>query len=79
MTIVAQLSSLSDAYACMDTLRSRAIPPRFSKSNDGILISVDDDFAPSARQILSGDSRFSIFSSDANSYPLQPGFEECNA
>lgn len=78
MTIIAQLNSLTDAYAGMEALRSRAIPPALSRLGDCLVISVDDDFANSARQILSNDRRFvQLIRADGNS--LLPGFEDCNA
>ncbi len=81
MTIIAQLNSLSDAYAGMAALRSNAIPPALSKQGDYLVISVDDDFANSARNILASDSRFTIAeesNGSANTF-IPPGFEEYNA
>ncbi len=78
MTIIAQLNSLPDAYAGMEALRAKAIPPALSKSGEFLIISVDDDFANSARQILSSDGRFiQYIRLDGTS--LSPGFEEWNA
>lgn len=82
MTIIAQLNSLSDAYEGMAALRSKAIPPALSKQGEALVISVDDDFANSARQILLGDSRFAYAANSPNRIDnsgLLPGFEEYNA
>lgn len=79
MTIIAQLNSLTDAYAGMAALRSNAIPPALSKQGELLMISVDDDFAPSARKILSTDTRFSQALDLTTNLSLPPGFEEYNA
>lgn len=80
MTIIAQLNSLSDAYAGMAALRTNAIPPALSKQGDYLFISVDDDFAPSAREILSGDGRFeqAVNTKSVGNLSIPPGFEDCN-
>jgi hypothetical protein len=82
MTIIAQLNSLSDAYEGMAALRSKAIPPALSKQGEVLVISVDDDFANSARQILSGDNRFTSLNNAfdrMDNSGLLPGFEDWNA
>ncbi|MFI5201337.1 MAG: hypothetical protein ACHQNE_03010 [Candidatus Kapaibacterium sp.] len=82
MTIIAQLNSLSDAYEGMAALRSKAIPPALSKQGEVLVISVDDDFANSARQIFLGDDRFANATNlpdRLNDNGLLPGFEEYNA
>jgi hypothetical protein len=79
MTIIAQLNSLSDAYEGMAALRSKAIPPALSKQGEVLVISVDDDFANSARQILLGDNRFSDSLAPSGNSCLLPGFEDYNA
>lgn len=82
MKIIAQLNSLSDAYEGMAALRSKAIPPALSKQGEVLVISVDDDFANSARQILSGDNRFTNLTDPfdrMDNSGLLPGFEEYNA
>lgn len=53
MTIIAQLNTLPEAYAGMEALRQKAIPPSLSRNGDYLVISVDDDFAENARTILS--------------------------
>jgi hypothetical protein len=79
MTIIAQLNSLSDAYDGMAALRSKAIPPALSKQGERLVISVDDDFATSARKILSADNRFADSLPGSDNTALLPGFEDCNA
>ena len=82
MTIIAQLNSLSDAYEGMAALRSKAIPPALSTKGEVLVISVDDDFANSARKILSGDNRFTNVTAPfdrMDNSGLLPGFEDCNA
>ena len=81
MTIIAQLNSLSDAYAGMAALRSNAIPPALSKQGEALVISVDDDFALSARQILSSDTRFAqaVQNKEGTNFTIPPSFEEYNA
>jgi hypothetical protein len=59
MTIIAQLDSLNDAYAGMEALRSRSIPPDLSKKGNYLVISVEDDFAENARSVLLSDGHFS--------------------
>ena len=79
MTIVAQLSTLNEAYAGMEVLRSRSIPPDLSKKGDHLVISVDDDFAENARSILLSDGRFSEdhLCRDSGNSPIS--FEDYNA
>ncbi len=82
MTIIAHLNSLSDAYEGMAALRSKAIPPALSKQGEVLVISVEDDFANSARQILSTDDRFTNATEPIDRFDssgILPGFEEYNA
>jgi hypothetical protein len=78
MTIIAQLHSLEHAYAGMEALRSKAIPPALSKDGDYLVISVDDDFATNAVAILAADGRFQEQHLSRRQSGL-PGFEDCNA
>jgi hypothetical protein len=58
MTIIARLNTLSDAYAGMEALRMKAIPPDLSRLGEHLVISVDDDFAENAKSVLQLDGRF---------------------
>ena len=58
MTIVARLDSLAEAYLGMETLRQNAISPDLSRNGDQIVLSVDDDFAENAKNVLTADIRF---------------------
>lgn len=78
MTIIAQLNSLEHAYAGMEALRSKAIPPALSKDGDYLVISVEDDFATNAVAILAADGRFQEHHLSQRQSGL-PGFEDCNA
>lgn len=59
MTIVARLNSLMDAYAGVEALRLHSIPPSIAKNGEHIIITVDDDFAQNAQNVLASDGRFS--------------------
>ena len=59
MTIVGELNTLVEAYAGMEVLRQRAIPPELTRSGDYLHLSVDDDFAVPARAILASDGKIS--------------------
>ena len=58
MTIIAQINTLSEAYAGMEVLRSRSIPPDLARKGEYLVISVDDDFAENARSVLLSDGHF---------------------
>ena len=79
MTIIAQLNTLKEAYAGIEALRLRSIPPDLSKKGDNLLISVDDDFAEKARAILASDGRFTPQFIPLDSRTNLPGFEVGNA
>ncbi len=80
MTIIAQLNCLSDAYAGMEALRMKQIPPALSKQGEFLVISVEDDFANHAREVLSCDARFTTCVwTGASRRPEQDGFDEWNA
>ena len=78
MTIIAQLQSLEHAYAGMEALRSKQIPPALSKDGEYLMISVEDDFAANAIAILAADGRFAEHHLSQRRSGL-PGFEDCNA
>jgi len=84
MTIIAQLNTLTEAYAGIEALRLRSIPPDLSKNGDLLAISVEDDFAENARAVLLSDGRFSqdhlaVINAAANPNPNFPSFDDCNA
>ncbi|GEM_PF-2318199 len=79
MTIIAQLNSLSDAYAGMEALRMKQIPPALSKQGEFLVISVEDDFANHARQVLECDERFTTCIWKGASRRTESGFDEWNA
>ena len=78
MTIIAQVNSLEHAYAGMEALRSKQIPPALSKDGEYLVISVDDDFANTAIAVLTADGRFTEYHLASRRCNL-PGFEDCNA
>ena len=77
MTIIAQLNTLPEAYAGMEALRQKAIPPSLSRSGDYLVISVDDDFAENARSILSSCVSNDCLRKDASNNWIS--FDEFNA
>ena len=77
MTIIAQLNTLPEAYAGMEALRQKAIPPSLSQSGDFLVISVDDDFAENARAILAAQLSENCLRKDGGSYWIP--FEDFNA
>jgi hypothetical protein len=52
MTIVARTDSLTDAYRGIELLRAQAIPPELKHDGDHLVISVHDDFAQNAQEML---------------------------
>jgi hypothetical protein len=79
MTIVAQLNTLTEAYAGIEALRSRSIPPDLSRKGDYLVISVDDDFVENARSVLLSDGHFpeNNLCRVTNNNPIS--FDDCNA
>lgn len=55
MTIIAQLNTLGEAYASMEALRARQIPPELWRVGEFHVISVEDDFVETARVVLAKD------------------------
>jgi len=77
MTIIAQLNTPVEAYAGMEALRQKAIPPNLSRNGEYLMISVDDDFAEHARSILASQISEQFLRLDPGNG--LPPFEDYNA
>lgn len=52
MTIIARLNTLTEAYAGVAALRACAIPSGIVKDGEHVVITVEDDFADTAKNSL---------------------------